>query len=362
MGNSQSDNDNNNGEESVGVKEIARLANVSLATVDRVLHNRSGVSEHTRAKIQKIIKGLNYRPNILARRLASGKVFRFAALIPGVSEETAYWQAPLNGITRAESELNQYGIKIEKYFFDQNDKKSFIAKANIILENEIDGVVLAPSFIEESVHFTNACKELKVPYVFINSDIPAQDSLCYIGPELYKSGYLAASLAGFSRNENGKILVVNIVKEIDNQHHVMRKEEGFRSYFKDKKINADIIEMNINETDYNAVEKNLTETFDRNPDITAIFVTNSRVFSVARFLEKKEIRNVLLIGYDFIDENIQALRKGMINFLICQKPEEQGYRGVMALYHHLILKIPIANIDYMPIDIITKENYEFYKN
>jgi LacI family transcriptional regulator len=86
------------------------------------------------------------------------------------------------------------------------------------------------------------------------------------------------------------------------------------------------------------------------------------VVSVARFLEKKGKKGILLIGYDYIDENIEALKKGMINFLICQKPEQQGYRGVMALYHHLILKIPIANIDYMPIDIITKENYEFYKN
>lgn len=358
-----SNQSNSNGNtEPIGVKEIARLANVSLATVDRVLHNRAGVSEQTRAKIQKIIKRLNYRPNILARRLASGKVFRFVALIPSVSEETAYWQAPLNGINRAESELGQYGIKVERYFFDQNDKKSFNAKAKLILDSEVDGVVLAPSFIEESIQFTNACKGLKIPYVFINSDIPAQDSLCYIGPELFKSGYLAASLAGLSGNARGKILVVNIVKEIDNQHHVVRKEEGFRSYFKDKKMKTDILEMNINQTDYKAVEKSLSEIFDRNPDITTIFVTNSRVFSVARFLEKKGKKGILLIGYDYIDENIEALKKGMINFLICQKPEEQGYRGVMALYHHLILKIPIANIDYMPIDIITKENYEFYKN
>ena len=349
--------------ESIGVKEIARLANVSLATVDRVLHNRAGVSEQTRTKIQKIIKRLNYRPNILARRLASGKVYRFAALIPAVSEETAYWQAPLNGINRAESELSQYGIKVERYFFDQNDKKSFTAKARVILDSEIDGVVLAPSFVEESVQFTNTCRELKIPYVFINSDIPSQESLCYIGPELFKSGYLAASLAGFSRHEKSKILVVNIVKEIDNQqHYIVRKEEGFRSYFQDKHIATDIIEMNINQTDYKAVEKSLTEVFERNPDITTIFVTNSRVFSVARFLEKKGRKDILLIGYDYIDENIEALKKGMINFLICQKPEEQGYRGVMALYHHLILKIPVATIDYMPIDIITRENYEFYKN
>jgi len=354
---------NNNSPESIGVKEIASLANVSLATVDRVLHNRTGVSEATRTKIQKIIKRLNYRPNILARRLASGKVYHFAALIPAVSEETAYWQAPLNGINRAEAELSQYGIKIERYLFDQNDKKSFVAKAKMILDSETDGVVLAPSFIEESIQFTNRCKELKIPYVFINSDIPAQQSLCYIGPELFKSGYLAASLAGYSKSQTGKILVVNIVKEIDNQqHHVVRKEEGFRSYFKDKNISAEIVELNISQTDYRAVEKRLTEVLDQNPDITAIFVTNSRVFSVARFLEKEGLKDILLIGYDYIEENIQYLKNGRINFLICQKPEEQGYRGIMALYHHLILKIPIANIDYMPIDIITKENYEFYRN
>lgn len=354
--------DYQNQRETTGVKEIARLANVSLATVDRVLHNRSGVSEATRTKIQKIIKRLNYRPNILARRLASGKIYRFAALIPAVSEETDYWQAPMNGINRAESELGQYGIKVERFLFDMNDKKSFVSQAKLILDSEIDGVVLAPSFMGESVAFTNACKELNIPYVFINSDIPAQKSLCYIGPELYKSGYLAASLAGYSKQTKDKIMVVNIVKEMDDQHHVVRKEEGFRAYFKDKNIQSEILEVNINQTDYKAVEKRLTEVFKKHPDITSIFVTNSRVFSVARFLEKKGLKNILLIGYDYIAENIQCLKDGKINFLICQKPEEQGYRGVMALYHHLVLNIEIASIDYMPIDIITKENYEFYKN
>ena len=56
-----------------GVKEIARRANVSLATVDRVINNRGGVSKKTKEKIELIIKELNYQPNILARRLASPK-------------------------------------------------------------------------------------------------------------------------------------------------------------------------------------------------------------------------------------------------------------------------------------------------
>ncbi len=354
--------DNNNRPEAIGVKEIARIANVSLATVDRVLHNRTGVSEATRAKVLGIIKKLDYKPNIMARRLASGKVFRFASLIPAVSEETAFWQAPLKGINRAEAELSQYGIEVERYLFDLNDRASFAAGAKQILSRDIDGIVVAPSFIEESIQFTNRCKELKIPYVFINSDIPAQDSLCYIGPELFKSGYLAGSLASLSKRDQGKYLVVNIVKEIDNQYHSIRKQEGFKSYFRDKGIEAQIIEANIHQPDYEAIERRLTEVFNRNHDIKSAFVTNSRVFSVARFLEKKGLQDILLVGYDYIEENIHYLRNGLINFLICQKPEEQGYRGVMALYHHLILKIPIANIDYMPIDIITNENFEFYRN
>ena len=50
------------GDQSIGVKEIARKANVSIATVDRVLHNRSGVSEDTKKKINEIIKKYNYQP------------------------------------------------------------------------------------------------------------------------------------------------------------------------------------------------------------------------------------------------------------------------------------------------------------
>ena len=50
----------------VTVKQIAELANVSRGTVDRVLNNRSGVSEATRQKVLKIAKELHYEPNFLS--------------------------------------------------------------------------------------------------------------------------------------------------------------------------------------------------------------------------------------------------------------------------------------------------------
>jgi LacI family transcriptional regulator len=91
-------------------------------------------------------------------------------------------------------------------------------------------------------------------------------------------------------------------------------------------------------------------------------VTNSRVFSVASFLEKSKRTDISLIGYDFLKENIEYLKKGLIDFLICHKPEEQGYRGLMALYQTLVLGSPVDKVHFMPIDIITKENQAFYQN
>ncbi|KAA8482855.1 LacI family transcriptional regulator [Arcticibacter tournemirensis] len=351
----------NNDTELVGVKEIARRANVSIATVDRVLHNRTGVSLKTKDKINAIIAELDYRPNIMARRLASKKVLRIAVLIPSVSSETDYWDAPLTGVSQAEAEIKAYGITVEKFLFDQNDKASFHAQARNVLKDYYDGVLLAPMFVEESKEFVEACQKRDIPYIFINSDVPGTNCLSYIGPDLYRSGYLGAHLANYLINNEDKILIVNISQEMDNHHHLLRKEEGFRAYFSENGKSMSIAKADIRRTDYPSVKKELTLALQAK-DVRLIFVTNSRVSVVSRFLEESGIRDIVLIGYDFIKENIDYLKRQKIDFLICQKPQEQGYRGIMFLYNHLVHSASIDRTYYMPIDIITCENYQFYRN
>lgn len=344
-----------------GVKEIARRASVSIATVDRVIHNRIGVSAKTKNKINKIIQELDYQPNLLAQRLASRKIFKLATLIPMGSEETSFWEAPLRGIEQAATEIKQFGVVVNSFFYDQNSKDSFVKQAKKILKSNPDGVLFAPSFIEESVEFSEKCKAKKIPYVLIDSDLPNQGSLSYMGPDLFHSGYLSAHLISYLTKNNDAILIVNISKEIDNHHHLLKKEEGFRSYFADRKLKNKISKVDIRNTDYLSIENNLTKALTGSKKVKVIFVTNSRVSDVAKYIEKKQI-DVLLIGYDFLSKNIDYLQKEVIDFLICQKPLEQAYRGVMVLYQHLAFAIPVEEKYFMPIDIITKENYAYYKN
>lgn len=352
--------ENMKNEKTVGVKEIARRANVSIATVDRVIHNRTGVSPKTRSKIEEIIKELNYQPNILASRLASGKVFDIAVLIPMGSEETDFWDAPLRGIKRAEAEIRQYGIRIQTFLFDLNDRNSFTEQGRLIHERSFDGILLSPSFVNEAIEFVKICKTRNIPYVFVDTNIKEHNSLSYIGPHLFQSGYLGAKLCTLGANNSNKVMMVNISKEINNYNY-LQIEEGFKGYCKDHNKPMEIVRLDIQQSDYLSVAKELAKSFRSHPDLSVVFVTKSRVFLVARYLEEYNIKNVHLVGYDFLKENVEYIRKGIIDFLICHKPEEQGYKGIMSLYHHLTLSLPVDKIYFMPIDIITKENHEFYR-
>lgn len=346
-----------------GVKEIGRRANVSLATVDRVIHNRGGVSKKTKEKIELIIKELNYQPNILARRLASPKKIKLATLIPNISEETNFWESPHQGILMAEAEIRQYGVEIEKYFFDLNDRETFINQTELILQRQYDGILIAPLFIKESIRFISVLQERNIPFVFINSDIPDYNSLSYIGPDLYHSGYVVAHLVSYLIKEGSRILIVNIAKEIENNHPLLRIEEGFRNYVKENQKVYNILEVEIKQTNYTSVETSISDVLSREGKADVIFVTSSRVFTVANYLEKNGIgKETLLIGFDFLNENVRYLHNGTIDFLVCHKPQEQAYRGINILFQHLVSDVNIEKVNLMPIDIITKENARFYKD
>lgn len=354
--------------ELTGVKEIARRAKVSIATVDRVIHNRTGVSLKTKEKIEQIIADLKYQPNIFAQRLASRKVVEFAVLLPQVPEDNNYWQAPLDGILQAEKEVEPFGIKITRYLFDHGDEASFARLCRQILKSKVNGVLLAPLFINETIRFIHACHRLGIPYVFIDSDIPNQDRLCYIGPDLFQSGYLGGHLLSFGATDKGKVLILNIsgdiglTKEMEDQHRLIRKEEGIRTYFEKNNRSNEILKMDMKQTDYASIKKKLAKILSDNTGITAICVTNSRVSSVARYLKEENIKNIFLVGFDFTNENVAYLENGLINFIICDRPQEQGYRGIISLYQSLVLGLKVEHDYYMPIDIITKENYIFYRN
>src|SRR4051794_31900538 len=68
------------------IKEIAKLAGVSVTTVSKVFNNYSDVSEETKIKVRKIAKQLNYFPNLAARNLALKKSYNMGLVLCDIRE------------------------------------------------------------------------------------------------------------------------------------------------------------------------------------------------------------------------------------------------------------------------------------
>ena len=346
----------------IRIKDIAKQAGVSVGTVDRVLHNRGEVAEETKIKILKIAKTNNYQPNLIARALTSKKQCVFASLLPTPTEEDIYWQKPLDGISQAAEELKQFQVVVKKYFFEHYNEKDFITQTEEILKLQPEGVIFAPIFKNESKDFAIKLEKLDIPFVFLESKIKTCNYLAYVGNDGYHGGRVAANLIDYGVSSSDDILVINITKDLENIHHLKQRTQGFLDYFMDhgknqgSKIKIETPSSNINE-----IQDKLDSILKKNSNIKAIFVTGSKVYKIAQYLIKNQLKDISLIGFDPIDQNIKYLNQGTINFLIGQHPYQQGFKSVKTLFEHVLLNHEITKDETLPVDIISKESYKLYQ-
>lgn len=345
----------------IRIIDIAKEAGVSIGTVDRVLHERSEVSSETKEKILKIIKDFDYHPNIIARSLASKKVITFASLTPWFPDKDSYWSKPQEGIERGIEQIKQFGVSLKQFYFKMDDSDTFTAAAEKILELSPDGVLLAPWAKRESLKFTEALFEKGIPYLFIDSTLKEANPISFIVQNSSQSGYLAAKLLDYGIKEQSLILLVHVTREIDNVTHLLQREKGFLDYFETRKGRKHrIIKIEISE-DENELDSKLQEMGLALNDINAVFVTNSKVHQVVACF-KDLVQGPKIIGYDLIPRNIELLNLGKIDFLICQKPEKQGFIAINLLFDYIVKKEKVQSENYTPIDIITKENIDYYSS
>lgn len=332
---------------------------MSIGTVDRVLHNRGEVAESTKKRILTIVEELGYTPNIFASNLASKKPVTFATLFPKPVSEEGYWTKPMIGVRKRVAELKHYNVQVLSFTFSQQNPKEFISEAHKIIELKPEGVVLAPFFKKESLVLIDSLKENKIPFVFIDSEIKQAGQISYIGQYSYQSGMVSGKLLNMLIDE-GNILVVHFAKEMDNQNHLVEREKGFYDWYRLNNPSLHMLHtIEIADTSNDRWMKKVKDFIDEYK-IKGIFVTNSKVFYIGRLIEKYNIKKLKLIGHDLLTENINFLKKDIVNFLICQRPEEQGYNAVNKLFRFVVQKREIETEKYSSIDILTKENVDYY--
>lgn len=341
----------------ITIKEIAEKAQVSPGTVDRVLHNRGEVSEKTRDKVLQIIKEGNYEPNMFARNLVLNKQYNTISILP-TFHPGDYWATQARGIEQSHQELSVFGFNNKVRYFNGSDPASFKKQATAAIEENPHGILLAPIIYHKAKWLIGVCEQKNIPVVIIDSNLPSVRKLSFVGQNAFKSGQLAAKLLEYGRGNN-QYYLVTITKTTENNDILKQRIEGFFDYFKSLNIKANISVQNLHseEPDFEDQLESLIAAFNAGDKV---YVPNSKVHQVASTLKvQSPDLEVLLLGYDLIPNNIDLLMDGTIDFLINQKPEVQGAQGLQILYKHLVLKQEVAEENYMPLEIITRENIAY---
>jgi len=333
------------------ISEIAKLANVSIGTVDRVLHKRGRVAPETVEKIMTIVNDYGYQANTFARNLKLSKNFHIGVLLPMLHSEFGYWNLIYEGILKAAKELSPLAVSIDMVEFDRSKPENFMNTAEKLLIKKPDAILLAPVLPDAAREFLAKYNEMD--YAFIDSPLPDMFPVSTVVQNPFRGGYLAGRMMNLLSPQEGTYITVQTHKAAYNSSERAR---GFKTFFSNKKGYRNI-ELEVQLTD-GGIEL-LENAYREYSDIKGIFVVNDAVHRIANIIALLGRKNqTVLIGYDLIDQNRKAMLCGQVDCLLSQRPDFQGYTAIYQLYRKGILnQMPDPTIC-VPIDIILPENLE----
>lgn len=143
------------------IKDVAKEAGVSIATVSRVLNNIDVVNYDTKQKVLEAIKKLDYTPNVVARSLKTQKTSTLGIIIPDISSQ--FYPEVVRG---AEDVANIYNYNVILCNTDL-DKQKEIEYLRVLKEKMVDGILYMSSSIEPEIF--KYIQHINVPIVLVEN-------------------------------------------------------------------------------------------------------------------------------------------------------------------------------------------------
>ncbi|MEW9612756.1 LacI family DNA-binding transcriptional regulator [Shinella sp. S4-D37] len=286
------------------VQEIARLAGVGSATVDRVLNNRSGVREKTRARVLGALEKLRDEntgreiPVLIRLFCDSGETFNAA-------------------IAAAVSEVNRTlaGVDIQGAYVTTSEVDPLAFARRVEQEgSEADGVVV---IAREHPSVNRAIRKLRTigrPVICLTTDLPSSRRSAYVGNDQYAAGSVAALLIGNALpKEHKSILIVMSVPFRCQQEREMGFRRVLRSDFPYLKIEERVISDERSESTCDQ----LTRYFEANGQPAAIYNVAGGNRGVAKALENAgKADETIFVGHELSNHSRHLLESGTMNYVI----------------------------------------------
>lgn len=277
----------------ITIQDIAKRANVSISTVSRVLSGNAKVAEDKHLSVMQVIEELNYRPNALARGLASGRSMTIGVITQNIG--SPFYDGIMGGII-----IGFEGSSYTPIFMDGRWRSDVeIRLLETLLSRRVDGLIIVGGHLP-----SDKLNELieKLPIIIVAREMPQFKGIC-----LCTDNFQAAYDATTFLIQSGHRSIAHI-GGIPTQQDAIRRREGYMKALQDAGIEIKpglIVEGNfVEQSGVLAIES----LFARGQLFSAIFSANDQMAFGARLaLYRKGIRvpdDISIVGFD--DEPVSA--------------------------------------------------------
>jgi len=343
---------------SLTIRDIAALAGVSRGTVDRVLHNRGRVAPEIEERIQAIIRECNYKPSRAAQQLSMRKQGIRCGFISRV-DQNGFWSIIIRSMTRAEQELAEYGIAIEKRYFDYCYPETQLEMINELVDSGISALVIVPLDDEIIRCRLQELSDSGMPIILLQSEVTGFEPMCYIGSNYYVSGQTAAGLLhNFTGGRSLRILLFNGSRHLSS--HVMRRQ-GFLDELEAYHVEHKVTEVDDITVDPEYAYRQAYSWLEKCPDVDAVFTVPDNAAAVSKGIrDTGRIGKLVHIGYGMTDATRPCILDGSLSATIGHRAEQQGYMPFSILLDYFSTgQLPESRRVLMLNDIFIKQNSVF---
>lgn len=313
----------------ITLQQIAEACGVSRGTVDRALHHKKGVRPEVAQRIRETAREMGYIPRH-ANPLSSIRPVRIGVVLhTGISDFVQI----LAKIMLRFPEETLLPVEVILRVMDGTNVHHQLALIDDLIQNEqIDGLALMPLAHTLILEKVNELSEAHgIPVITINTDIPDSARLAYVGPDNIACGRAAAALMGLSTQGKGWILP--ILGQKSGHFADTQRMCGFQA-----EMNENFPNIKIMPPEYCYLDQNLAERITRRvlknvDNLSGIYLSSVGRSGVYRALcNSAQSKKIHVIVHDLTNDNLQMIRKGVVDFAIGQDVQTQGILPLQLLF------------------------------
>ncbi len=332
--------------------DVADVAGVSLATVDRVFNHRPGVSPRTAERVEQALVRLGYRPDPAAVRLARGIQYQFCFVLPtGTNSFMNLLAGQVERTLIALADQQAYGDVVRVDVFDPNALSEAL-RGLIGRYHGVATVALDHPLVRDAI---NALVDAGTSVVTLVSDVPNSKRHRFVGIDNSAAGRTAGTLMGrFAGGRSGPVgLIAGSLALRDHVERMFGFQQVLASDFPALRTLPALEGRDDSQRCRTVAEKLLAE----HPDLIGIYSIGAGNRGIADALEKAgRARDVIFLGHELTDHSRRYLMQGTMAAVLNQDPGHEARSAARILLAQCANLPVIDDQERIRIDIFLRDN------